>query len=207
MNIVVILAGGLGVRFGQKKPKQYHLLNGTEVIEYVYNAAVSSRLADKTIIVSSESLRYEADYAPGGATHNESVKNAITYVEQQYPSCEKIVFADSVRPFVSSRMIDTYFELLDDYDAVITAQHITDSLGKKNISFVDRSDYFLIQKPEAFRFPVLQAHFHADSPKTAIVQQMPPEARICNCFEYRQNMKITYPEDLRVAEIFLSGEA
>ena len=51
MNIVCILAGGSGNRFGSPVPKQYHLINGRPVIEYVIDAAVKS-IADEVIIAA-----------------------------------------------------------------------------------------------------------------------------------------------------------
>ncbi|MDR0220520.1 MAG: 2-C-methyl-D-erythritol 4-phosphate cytidylyltransferase [Lachnospiraceae bacterium] len=200
MNISIILSGGSGLRFGSEKPKQYHILGGKEVIAYVVEAVSRSRLTDKTLIVASAPLAYEADYAPSGKMHNDSVKSALDHIHAHYPECEKVVFLDAARPFVTGETVDKYYEFLDDYDAVITAQRITDSLGKEGVRFVDRTDYFLIQKPEAFRFALLYEHFAAESAKTAIVQQLPDEARVYNYFDYGLNLKITYPDDIIIAE-------
>ena len=200
MNITVIISGGVGMRFASNLPKQYHLLCGKEIIAYVYEAVMNTKLTDKIVIVSAQPLEYDAIYVKSGETHNESVKNALDYIYKQYPLCEKVVFVDSVRPFISAGIIDEYFEILGDNDAVITAQHITDSLGKNGEQFVDRSEYFLIQKPEGFRFSYIYEYFKVDSEKTAIVQQLPKEASVFNCFKVENNLKITYPADLLIAE-------
>lgn len=200
MNISVVLSGGKGLRFGGKEPKQYHLLNGKAVISYVVDTLERSAQTDKILIVASQPLNYNADYVKGGATHNESVKNGLDYIQDKYPYCKNVLFVDSVRPFITAKTVDAYFAALTEYEAVITAQHITDSLGKNGEQFVDRMDYYLIQKPEAFRFDLLYQYFDAQSTHTAIVQQLPAAARIYKYFDIGMNIKITYPDDLAIAE-------
>ena len=85
---------------------------------------------------------------------------------------------------------------LDDYDAVVTAQHITDSLGSYLFKEVDRSQYYLMQSPEAFRFPLLSSVFNENSNLTEVTQQLPDGSSIYLNFEFVNNYKLTYPEDL-----------
>ena len=93
-----------------------------------------------------------------------------------------------------------YFRDLETYDGVITAQHVTDSLGRVGEAVTNRDEYYLIQTPEAFRFDYLYRHFSADSPRTCFVQQLPRDRNVKNYFGHTHNMKITYPEDLVHAE-------
>jgi 2-C-methyl-D-erythritol 4-phosphate cytidylyltransferase len=210
MNVTVILSGGAGVRFGGTLPKQYEPLCGKEVIAYPIEAARRSTLTDTVLVPADENhlpgLRsgYGVDCCLGGKTHNGTVRNSLEYITRHYPCCEKVIFADSVRPFVTAELIDDYFRLLDDYDAVITAQHITDSLGCEGETFVDRTPYYLIQKPEAFRFGMLYNCFKPDSDTTAIVQQLPETTKVMKYFGFSQNMKITYREDLYIAECLMN---
>jgi len=207
MNISVILSGGSGARFGNSLPKQYSTLCGKEVISYVANSLKQSSLNNKTIIASAKeytetlSAAYKIECAIGGDTHNSSAKNSLDYIKSHYPNCKKVLFADAARPFIAN--IDEYFTLLDNFDAVITAQRITDSLGCEGKQFVDRSPYYLIQKPEAFSFDLLYNCFSANSPATAIVQQLPSNAKIKKRFITGNNMKITYPSDLPLAEYLM----
>jgi len=200
LNISVILSGGNGIRFGSELPKQYHLLFGKEVIAYVYDALKASELTDEILIVSSRNMHYEAGYVPGGNTHNESVGNALKYIYKHYDNCESVLFVDSARPFVTADVIDELYKRIKDADAITTAQKITDSLGRDGIKFVDRSDYYLIQKPAVFNFNILYKHFSATSETTAIIQQIPLSCRVKQYYGLKQNMKITYPEDLQFAE-------
>jgi 2-C-methyl-D-erythritol 4-phosphate cytidylyltransferase len=209
MNISIILSGGNGLRFENNLPKQYNLLCGKEIIGYVVNSLRQSSKNDKTVIVSAEkdmarlSADYEVECAICGNTHNASVKSGLDYIKSHYSDCEKVLFADAARPFIASNTVDEYFALLDDFDAVITAKHVTDSLGRDGEQFIDRSPYYLIQKPEAFHFDILYDCFSSNSPATAIVQQMPRKAAIKKYFITGHNMKITYPDDLLFAEYLM----
>ena len=209
MNITVILSGGSGERFGGDVPKQYAMLDKREVIAYPITAAKNSAKTDKVIVVAHEAYdehlttQYAIECVRGGRTHNESVKNALNYIMENKYHCKNILFLDAARPFVTEEIIDKYFELLSDYDAVITTQHITDSLGKGGEQFVKRDDFFLIQKPEAFIFQLLYKYFDVASTVTAIIQQLPVDVKCYNCFNEKQNMKITYPNDMKIAEQLL----
>ena len=209
MNGIVILSGGSGVRFGGEIPKQYKLLNGSELIAYPIAEAKRAERTDALIVAADGqyagriSAQYGVDWVQSGDTHNQSVKNALDAITERHPDCRNVLFLDAVRPLVTAELIDNYFAMLDDYDGVITAQKITDSLGYGYEMFMDRTGYFLIQKPEAFRFGLLRECFKADSSCTAIVQQLPKDSRVMKHFDFRQNVKITYPEDLVVAKAIL----
>ncbi len=58
----------------------------------------------------------------------------------------------------------------------------------------------MIQIPEAFRFKKLKEHFYPDSPITSIVQQLPKDSKVFRNYDFKFNLKITYPEDLFIAE-------
>ena len=209
MNISVILSGGVGARFCPKTPKQYHQVNGKQIISYVVEALHKCQDSHKTVIVAAEEdcKRLKEDYgldvACSGATHNHSVKNALDYIKARYPECKKVLFADSCRPFITPCQAKELYDLLDGYDAVFTAKHITDSLGNEDEIFVERSPYFLIQKPEGFVFDTLFENFEAGSRATAIVQQMPKGAKIKKYYTADLNLKITYPQDLQLAEALI----
>ena len=53
MNIVVILANGVGSRFGSNIPKQFHKINGKMVIEYVVEAILEAKTVDRVLIVTN----------------------------------------------------------------------------------------------------------------------------------------------------------
>lgn len=206
MNISIILSGGVGVRFGNELPKQYNMLLGKEVIYYTVKALKESLLTDGIIIVAGkESLkRLSAEYGveciEGGPSRNRSLKNGLDFIKEKYPLCKNVFINEAVRPFLTAALVDDYYRYLCGYDAVITAQYITDSLGREGEPVTNRSEYYLIQAPEAFRFDLLYKCFSAESPITATVQQLPENRNVKKCFEYKHNIKITYYEDLLYAQ-------
>lgn len=208
MNIGIILAGGIGSRFKSKKPKQYMKLNGKEVIEYSVNAFKKSKeISDIICVVDKPTLsegRIEKKYGIkcvlGGDTRNESLKNALDYINNIFGSVNKVFIHEAARPFIKAELIDKYLNLLEDFDAVVTAVEITDSLAKKNGENSDRSEYHLIQAPECFRFKSIYEDFKAESEITSTSHQLSKDRKINYFYDFGTNLKITYPNDLFLAE-------
>ncbi|WP_420544394.1 2-C-methyl-D-erythritol 4-phosphate cytidylyltransferase [Tepidanaerobacter syntrophicus] len=76
----------------------------------------------------------------GGKTRNESIYNAIKYIQKNFSNCKKkVIFHDSARPFINYNIINNYVDLLEENDAVITAVRITDSIGKLDGEPIDRN--------------------------------------------------------------------
>lgn len=206
MNTALILSGGTGSRLGGYMPKQYQSLAGKEIVAYTIDALKSSSKIDTIVVIATHEYqsglagKYGVTVALGGNSRNKSLRNGLEYIAANYPMCNKVFINEAARPFITAELVDKYINLLDEYDAVITTKHITDSLGKEGQRITDRSHYYLIQAPEAFRFKLLCEYFKADSPITATVQQLPPQCNVYRNYGFRNNIKITYPEDLLFAE-------
>lgn len=205
MNIGVILSAGDSKRFGGYMLKQYLKINGMEMVGYSIAAMRAAKSIDKIILVVDEeeyktqyiAKKYDVECIEGGATRNGSIRNAIDYIQDNY-KCEKVVFHDSVRPLITAVRIDKIVNALDEYEGVVTAGKITDALVNNDFGNVERNNYLLIQAPEAFRFEVLK-DFDKDSKDLAIASQF----RDINLLKIDSdvfNMKITYPEELFIAE-------
>ncbi len=205
MNIGVILAAGDSKRFGGYMHKQYLKLNGVEVVGYSIRAMKACDDIDEILLVVDEeefasqyiANKYQVKCIRGGGTRNVSIRNAIDYIKQNYV-CNKVIFHDSVRPLVNSSKFSDILRQLNDYDAVVTADEIIDALVNINYDGVRRTDYKLIQSPEGFKFDKI-ANFNANSDALAIVSQV-EDAKIKTVKSDVFNMKITYPEDLFIAE-------
>jgi 2-C-methyl-D-erythritol 4-phosphate cytidylyltransferase len=214
MNIVAILANGVGERFGSNIPKQFHKICGKMVIEYVIESILESESIDKLVIstnIEANSVylndiceKNNIDLIEGGSTRNRTLKNVINYIDNNY-KCSKLIVCDAVRPMITGELMDYYFELLDDNDAVVTAQKITDSLGCYDLSQINRERYYLMQSPEGFRFPLLRDSFDSESPLTEVTQQLPENSRIHLYFDFNNNFKLTYPADLKYLEALIKA--
>lgn len=210
--IGIILAGGIGSRFKGDKPKQYYLINGKEMIWYSIEAFKNAELIDDFIVVLDEaeykSGRIQNQYGvktiQGGATRNHSLKNALDYINEKYPTCSKVIENNAACPLTTADIIDQYMQLLDKYDFVQTTFKITDALGAYNSRNVNREDFFLIQAPDAYRFPLLYKSFNPDHPNGHPAVQLPDTARGYNFFDYGPNYKVTYPEDIQIVEMLIN---
>ncbi len=210
-NIGVILAGGKGLRAGKMLPKQYCSVKGRMIIDYVYEAFELSDSIDIIIIAADKDYfdyfrKYDCICIEGGKERNDTVRNVLDYIIDNEIDCEKILFHDSARPCIESNYINECMEQLNKNDAVITTAKITDSLGKNKSGAIDRTDYYLIQTPEAFIFSKLEKCFSRQSQWTAIVQQLPKEASVFCNYSMGKNLKITYPEDFKYFEFILDNK-
>ena len=97
MQVVLILGGGIGKRFGTVLPKQYNLIDGKPVIDYVIEAALQARQTDRIVVVCdpqySNHSRYmnqgQVEIVPGGAERYDSLQNGLNYIERHY-DCQKL---------------------------------------------------------------------------------------------------------------------
>lgn len=205
-NIVLIMSAGVGSRFGADKPKQYCLLKDRPVIEYAFDACRHASSVDAIVVVAAQNYveyiheNYGFPTTCGGENRTQSLANGLKYVSEHY-NCEKVIVANAVCPLMTKEQINRYFALLDEYDYVLTAWKVTSTLARYDGKLVDRNDYFHVMEPEAYRFNLLYENYKADYPVPYIFHQLPQDARGYYCFDYPYTMKITYPVDMKIAEL------
>ena len=210
-SIGIVLAGGIGHRFGGDKPKQYFKIRGKEMIAYSIELFRKAKSIDDFVVVLNpeeyESGRIAREYGvrvvKGGATRNWSLKNAMDYITREWPDCEKIIENNAACPLTKPETIDEYIAKLDEYDWVQTTIRITDALGSYKDRTVDREDYFLIQAPDAYRFKGLCACFNPDHPNGHPAVQLPATAKGYNAFHDGPVFKVTHPNDIAIVEVLM----
>lgn len=205
-NVVLVMSGGSGTRFGADKPKQYCDMKGRPVIEYVLDACKLSMKTDQVVIVAANDYvdivreKYGYPSTVGGKDRTESLYNGLQYVAKHY-DCEKVIIINAVCPLVIESQIDKYFDLLDEYDYVLTSWKVTSTLHRYDGQMVDRNDYFHVMEPEAYNFKKLHANYKVDYPVPYVFHQMPKDSKPFYCFDYPYTMKLTYARDLKIAEL------
>lgn len=212
MNVVLIMAGGIGSRFGAVIPKQYTMISGRPVIDYVIDAVQESRATDKVVVVMdkqwldySEKLKKSNfDYADNGSTRHESMYNGLKFIKENY-ACDKVVIVDAVAPFLYAGLIDDYFRKLDEYDAVITAQKISGGLTDINNQRLDRERYMITQSPEGFRFELLWNNYDIKFPYQETAGMLPEEASRYYYYGFKNNLKLTYDFESEYAAVVLQS--
>ena len=230
----VVLAGGIGSRMGNvEKPKQFMDVGKKPLIIHSSEKFVVQPQFERVIVLSPKAwLNYtkdvirkyisekdKIDVIEGGATRNDTIMNAISHIEKLYGMDEEtiIVTHDSVRPFVTHRILEEnirYAKETGACDTVIPATDtIVESADHEVISNIpDRSRMYQGQTPQSFKAWKLRSVFEA---LTSEEKQILTDA--CKILVLKgekvhlvqgevSNIKITYPHDLRVAEAILGGE-
>ncbi|MDO4982689.1 MAG: 2-C-methyl-D-erythritol 4-phosphate cytidylyltransferase [Eubacteriales bacterium] len=207
-SIGIILAGGIGSRFRADIPKQYCTINGKEMIEYSISAFRRSSV-EELVVVADESFekyvqnKYSVKTVIGGKTRNQSLKNCLDYIKNEFGNCKKIVINNAACPMITCEVIDELISTLDFYDYAQCTYKITDGLCSFSKGPVNRDDFFTVQTPEAFRFDLLYENFSPNNTNCVTSSQLPLEARGLNFFEFLPNVKITYPEDIEIVELLM----
>lgn len=148
----------------------------------------------------------------GGATRWESVKNAIdTLTETSAGST--VLIHDGARPLVTAEVIRKTVAYARNTDGALPVVDVTDSLrkmepdGVKSVA-VDRSEYRSVQTPQAFKLWRLREAYalpyQTDFTDDASVMSAAGFGNMVLVEGSRENIKITTPIDLRLAEIILS---
>ncbi len=152
----------------------------------------------------------------GGETRNETIMNAIRYIESEGKLDEEtiIVTHDSVRPFVTQRILEENIRYAKEYGACDTAVAATDTIvcSDDNVVISDipeRRRMYQGQTPQTFKALKLKNLYYAlseeekavltDAAKIFVMKG--EKVPIVNGEVF--NIKITYPYDLRVAEALL----
>lgn len=220
MEYAIIVAGGTGSRMGSALPKQFLNIAGRPILmhtlEAFYNYNPSIRLvvvmhADFTVfwsdLVRSSGFSIRHDLVVGGEERFHSVKNGLKFIGNK---AGVVGIHDAVRPLVSVDTLRKCYSEAANYGSAVPVVAVTDSLrvleNGKNVA-VDRARYRIVQTPQCFRIAELQEAFRQDFSKSftddaSVWEMAGMELHLVE--GNRDNIKITTPEDLRMAEAILS---
>ncbi len=230
----VVLAGGIGARMGNvEKPKQFLDLGGKPIIIHTIEKFVIHPGFDEVLVLSPRAwVSYTQDivrkFIPavrkvtvlqGGDTRNETIMNAIRYIEQQGDLDEDtiIVTHDSVRPFVTHRILEENIRFAREYGACDTVIPATDTIvesrGNEQITDIPNRKYmYQGQTPQSFQAKKLKERYEALSSQekeslTDACKIMVLKGEHVHLVQGEVfNIKITYPYDITVAKALLGME-
>ncbi|OJV13504.1 MAG: 2-C-methyl-D-erythritol 2,4-cyclodiphosphate synthase [Alphaproteobacteria bacterium 33-17] len=159
----IIVAGGKGIRFDPSLPKQYYKLGVSSIIEQTINKF--AKLVNRIIVIVSPDDKYidKYEFLPsvivakiGGQTRFDSSKNALKFIRENLPWCEKVLIHDACRPYVSEDLIRNSIHTLDNHEGVLPVVDLIDSLKQVQEGFVqsnlNREEFKLAQTPQSFIF-------------------------------------------------------
>jgi 2-C-methyl-D-erythritol 4-phosphate cytidylyltransferase len=213
----IIAAAGSGERLGAGGPKALVPLAGRPLIEWSIEAARSARSVGPIVVAAppgheEELAGQDLAVVTGGETRSESVAAAMARVET-----DLVAVHDAARPLVTGELFDALADLLagdPDLGAVVTAAAVTDTIkqvarGMEVDRTLDRSSLWAAQTPQVFRAGVLREALAS----TALLSQATDDAMLVERIGGKvllhdargENLKVTTPLDLRVAELLLAA--
>ena len=233
MIFAVILAGGTGSRMGSTDmPKQFLEIKGKPIINHTIEKFLPDPQFEKIIVLSPKAWIGHTDriirkhtgksdkiaVIEGGSTRNETIMNAIKYIEKEYGLDDDtvIVTHDSVRPFVTHRIIKENIRAAQQYGACDTVIPATDTIvesdGAAITAIPDRRKMYQGQTPQSFKAKLLLDAYNSlsaeekdiltDAAKILVMKGM--EVKLVKGETF--NIKITYPYDLKIARSLLDEE-
>lgn len=215
----IIVAGGSGTRMHSAVPKQFLLLNGLPVLMHTINAFHQSNTSPQIILVlhpdtheywqqlcTGHNFEIEHQLIAGGETRFHSVRNGLASIEDGNAI---IAVHDAVRPLIAKESIDESYECAEQYGNAIVAIKSRDSVRqiKDNRSqSLNRDEIYLIQTPQTFQAAqlkeaYLQPYQDKFTDDASVVEQTGVNINLIG--GSYTNIKITYPEDIAIAEFLL----
>ena len=214
----LIVAGGKGTRIKSDVPKQFIELNGKPVLLHAVEAFYRYSKSLTVILVIPEDdfdrwnrICEKFKFAEpvllqrGGATRFQSVRNGLDKIEEE----GLVAIHDGVRPLVSEDIIGASFRLAAIHHCAVAAVRLKESLrmtDQDNTKSVDRSRYRLIQTPQTFDVQLIKKAYRMkeDESLTDDASIAEKAGHIISLFEGSfENIKITTPEDLVIAEALM----
>ena len=230
-NVAIVLAAGSGKRMQSDVKKQYMELEGKPVLYYCMNVFENSPLIDEIVLVTSEEdIAYCKEeiverfgftkvkqIVVGGKERYNSVMNGMDAIDE----CGCVLVHDGARPFVDEAMLERLIESVKENKTAVAAMPSKDTVkivDNKNvvISTPNRSTVWNIQTPQAFDFVLIRdAYERMKSRELELLRmdiKITDDAMVAENFtnakvqlvegSYR-NIKITTPEDMMLAEMYL----
>ncbi len=222
----IIPAAGVGSRMNANRPKQYLPLLGKTVLEHTVTRLYQHPYIDKVVLAISPNDSYWPRIAPslpaikvvaGGKERCHSVLNALSFISKHCQPDDWVLVHDCARPCIrSSDITQLIHTVLEKGGGGLLALPVTDTLkfGKNDIVeyTVDRRDMWRALTPQMFKVNVL---FHAlqscvergvlITDESSAIEAQGGQARFVT--GQADNIKITLPQDLALAEMFIKQQA
>ena len=226
----IVLSAGKGSRMKSDIPKQYLPLIEKPVIYYSLMAFQNSPVDEIILVSGANDIEYcrkeiveryglskVTKIVAGGKERYDSVYEGLCATDAEY-----VFIHDGARPVLTSDMIDRMIQGVENTGACIAAMPVKDTIKlsdehKQVASTPDRKHLWMVQTPQCFARTLLEESYEILKCKQKAGENVPDITDDAMIVEYATgkkitlvegaytNLKITTPEDLAVAEIFLKS--
>lgn len=227
-SIALIPAAGMGKRMGASINKQYLQLGGRPILAHTISVFEHSPLIDSIyLVIPADEIPYcrenvveaggfkkIAAIIPGGKERQNSVMNGLNAMQDCVADDDVVLIHDGVRPLITESLLRESIAVARVNDGALVAVPAKDTIKTvANGIVVDtppRETLWQAQTPQAFRFGIIHAaHLSAEkdgfigTDDASLIERS--GGKICIVPGDYRNIKITTPEDLILAEAFLTG--
>jgi len=234
--VAIVLAAGRGARMNSDVPKQYLPLGGKPILYYALKAFQKSFVDRVVLVAAADEVEYckkeiverfgfhkVSRVVAGGKERYHSVWEGL----QAAGECGYIFIHDGARPFVTGEILGRAYACVREYGACVVGMPVKDTIKIADAdgfagSTPKRDDVWMVQTPQVFSSGLIRSAYGAlmemETDRKALPQniRITDDAMVVETYtEHKvklvegsyQNIKITTPEDLQVAECFLDRES
>jgi len=224
----LIPAAGFGSRMGGETPKQYLSLLGRPLIHYAVATLCRHAMISRVYVVlapedqlwkSYDSTAFAGKLKPlycGGAERFESVRNGLDAIQGEVGFEDWVLVHDAARPGLSGELLDRLIgEVGNDPFGGLLAVPVADTLKRADadnrvLRTESRDKLWQAQTPQMFRYSLLQRALSlldgaVVTDEAQAVERMGFQAKLVA--GDMANFKVTYPQDIKLAELILGGKA
>lgn len=218
---VVVPAAGVGSRMGASCPKQYLPLVGKFLIEHTLERLLGHPRIERVVVAIAADDEFFATLpvashpriliTTGGAERADSVLQGLALVESEW-----VLVHDAARPCITHQDIDALIHVGLAEDGAILGNRVRDTMKRSDASgriqkTVDRNQLWHALTPQFFRTQQLEAALQQGLKSGAVITDEASAMELAGwhplMVEGRaDNLKVTRPEDLALAALFLSQQ-
>ena len=229
----VCLAAGQGKRMESNVQKQYLLIHGKPVLYYALKAFQDSPVDEVVLVVGAGEEEYcqkeivdkygftkVKAIAVGGRERYHSVFSGLQMVKD----ADYVLIHDGARPFLTQEIIERCIKGAKEYKACVAGMPVKDTIKLADMegnieSTPERSKVWMIQTPQAFEYSLIKEAYTTliEQENKGIKTSIPvtDDAMVVEYFLNQkvhlvygsyENIKITTPEDMRIAEVFVKKQ-
>jgi 2-C-methyl-D-erythritol 4-phosphate cytidylyltransferase len=225
MNVALIVAAGSGERLGAGRPKALVEVGGRPLVQWSIDALAQVSTIEQVVVALPAGAHPARGLQPrpgvlfvdGGSSRSQSVHIALAAVQARGGQDDLVLVHDAARPLVTPDLAEAVIAALEsdaDAHAAIAAMPVTDTVKRVDSAgavheTLDRSSLWAVQTPQVFRRDALERALDIGAEELAratddawLIERDGGKVIVVAASD--ENLKVTTPLDLRVAELLLA---